>query len=158
VSILRLTPKEARKLGIVVNKKTGQAKMKRRRLEPSVKQKNGRLIITIHDIPPSLNDWQGMHWAAKAEAKRQWEDMLRVLLRKCKRIERPIVRITYYPDIERDRDKDNYAPKWIMDGLVKSGVIRDDNTKAVDLDWSIGPVVECGCTVIEIKERKGNDA
>ncbi|XFO69523.1 hypothetical protein SPSIL_057570 [Sporomusa silvacetica DSM 10669] len=33
-----------------------------------------------------------------------------------------------------------------------SGVIMDDNVKVVDLDWSIGPVVECGRTEIEIWE------
>ena len=49
------------------------------------------------------------------------------------------MRITFFFDLDRDRDKDNMAPKWIMDGLVKSGVIQDDNTKVVDLDWAISP-------------------
>lgn len=150
--MLRITASEARKLGIVVNKKTGRASMKRRIPEPCVKQEAGKLTITIYDIPPSLNDWHGMHWAAKAEAKRQWEDMLKALLYSRRRVERPVVRIMYYPDIERRRDKDNMTPKWIMDGLVKSGVIQDDNAKVVDLDWSIGPVVECGRTEIIITE------
>ncbi|WP_371381442.1 hypothetical protein [Sporomusa aerivorans] len=44
------------------------------------------------------------------------------------------------------------TPKWIMDGLVKSGVIRDDSTKVVDLDWSIGPVGVIGKTEIVITE------
>ena len=150
--MLRLTTSEARKLGITVNKKTGHAKMKRRRSEPVVKQEPGKLTVIIYDIAPSLNDWHGMHWAAKAKVKKQWESLLIVLLRGCKRIERPVVRITYYPGIERSRDKDNYTPKFIMDGLKKSGVILDDNVKVVDLDWSIGPVVECGRTEICIWE------
>ncbi|MGL5511674.1 MAG: hypothetical protein ACRDBM_00340, partial [Sporomusa sp.] len=111
---LRLTPKEARKLGIVVNKKTGRGKIKRRIPAPSVKQKSGKLTIVIYDIPPSLNDWHGMHWAAKAKLKKHWEDILKVLLRGYRCVEKPVVRITYYPDIDRNRDKDNYAPKWIM--------------------------------------------
>ena len=150
--MLRLTVSEARKLGIVVNKKTGRAKMKRRIPEPSVKQEGGKLTIVIYDIPPSLNDWHGMHWAAKAEVKTQWEDMLIYLLRSCRRVEKPVVRIMYYPGLDRDRDKDNYTPKFIMDGLKKAGVIQDDSTKVVDLDWSIGPVVECGRTEIVIWE------
>jgi len=150
--MLRLTTSEARKLGIVVNKKTGHAKMKRRRSEPVVKQEPGKLTVIIYDIPPSLNDWHGMHWAAKAKVKKQWESLLIVLLRGCKRVEKPVVRITYYPDIERRRDKDNMTPKFIMDGLVKSGVIMDDNSKVVDLDWSIGPVMESGRTEIMIWE------
>lgn len=150
--MLRLTTSEARKLGIVVNKKTGHAKMKRRRPEPVVKQEPSKLTVIIYDIPPSLNDWHGMHWAAKAEVKKQWESLVIVLLRGCKRVEKPVVRITYYPGIERSRDKDNYTPKFIMDGLKKSGVILDDNVKVVDLNWSIGPVVECGRTEICIWE------
>ncbi len=150
--MLRLTTSEARKLGIVVNKKTGRAKMKRRIPEPIVKQEAGKLTITIYDIPPSLNDWKDLHWAAKAKVKKQWENLLIVLLRGCKRVEKPVVRITYYPEVDRDRDKDNYAPKFLMDGLKKSGIIRDDSTKVVDLDWSIGPVVEIGRTEIVIWE------
>lgn len=150
--MLRLSTSEARKLGIVANKKTGRAKMKCRRPEPTIKKAAGAITVTIYDIPPSLNDWQGIHWAAKAKVKRQWEDMLKVLLRGCKRVEKPVVRITYYPGIERSRDKDNYTPKFIMDGLKKSGVIMDDNAKVVDLDWNIGPVVECGRTEIVIWE------
>ncbi|HML33823.1 hypothetical protein [Sporomusa sphaeroides] len=136
----------------MVNKKTGRAKMKHKRPEPVVRQEPGKLTIIIYDIPPSLNDWHGMHWAAKTKVKKQWENMLIVLLRGYKRVEKPVVRITYYPDIERRRDKDNMTPKWIMDGLVKSGVIQDDNAKVVDLDWSIGPVVEIGRTEIVIWE------
>ncbi len=150
--MLRLTISEARKLGIVINKKTGRASMKGKRPEPVVRQEPGKLTIIIYDIPPSLNDWHGMHWAAKAKVKRQWEDMLKALLRGCRQVEKPVVRITFCFDLDRDRDKDNMAPKWIMDGLVKSGVIRDDSTKAVDLDWNIGPVVEYGRTEIVITE------
>ncbi|MDF2571537.1 MAG: hypothetical protein K0R55_3141 [Sporomusa sp.] len=113
--------------------------MKRRRLESGVKQEFGKLIITIYNAPPSLNDWQGMHWAAKAKAKKQWENLLKSLLRGCRRFEKPVIRIIYCYDIDRDRDKDNMAPKWIMDGLVKSGVIQDDSVKVVDLDWTISP-------------------
>ncbi|MBP2635023.1 MAG: hypothetical protein H6Q72_930 [Firmicutes bacterium] len=150
--MLRLSTSEARKLGIVVNKKTGCAKMKRKRPEPVVKQESGKLTVVIYDIPPSLNDWKDLHWAAKAKVKKQWENLLIVLLRGCKQVERPVVRIIYYPDIDRSRDKDNYTPKFLMDGLKKSGVIRDDSTKVVDLDWDIGPVVECGRTEIVIRE------
>ncbi|MGL5513918.1 MAG: hypothetical protein ACRDBM_11880, partial [Sporomusa sp.] len=102
--MLRLTPTEARKLGIVV--KAGRGKIKRRIPAPSVKQKSGKLTIVIYDIPPSLNDWHGMHWAAKAAAKKHWEDVLKVLLRGCRCVEKPVVRITYYPDLDRNRDKD----------------------------------------------------
>ena len=152
--MLRLTSAEARKLGIVVNKKTGRAKMKGKRPESMVKQVPGKLVIVIYDVPPSLNDWHDMHWAAKADAKKQWEELLKALLRGKRRMQKPVVRITFFFDLDRDRDKDNMAPKWIMDGLVKSGVIRDDNSKVVDLDWTISPERAKWCrTEIVITER-----
>ncbi|HWR07433.1 hypothetical protein [Sporomusa sp.] len=55
---------------------------------------------------------------------------MKALLRGKRRIQKPVVRITFFFDLDRDRDKDNMAPKWIMDGLVKSGVIRDDKIRA----------------------------
>jgi hypothetical protein len=137
--MLRLTPSEARKLGIVVNKKTGRAKMKGKRPEPVVRQEPGKLTVIVYDVPPSLNDWHGMHWAAKAESKKNWEELLKALLRGKRQFARPVVRITFFFDLDRGRDKDNMAPKWIGDGLVKSGVIRDDSTKVVDMDWTISP-------------------
>jgi hypothetical protein len=155
--MLRLTAAEARKMGLVVNKKTGRAKIKRKRPESVVKLVNGRLTVVIYDVPPSLNDWHGVHWAAKVEAKRQWEDLLKVLLRGKAMFRQPVVRITYGFNVDRARDKDNMTPKWIMDGLVKSKVIADDNSKAVDVDWSISPDVGEWCkTEIVIREKSLN--
>jgi len=45
------------------------------------------------------------------------------------------VRITYYFAANRRRDKDNYTPKMLMDGLVKAGVLMDDSKDRIDLDW-----------------------
>lgn len=147
--MLRLTAAEARKMGLVVNKKTCRAKIKRNRPQSEVKQDGSRLTITINDVPPSLNVWHGMHWAKKEQEKRKWEELIKSLLAGKKKLRqayrRPTVRITFYFDIDRDRDKDNMTPKWIMDGLVKVGVIRDDNSKEVDLDWSIDPGVHEWC-------------
>jgi Holliday junction resolvase RusA-like endonuclease len=151
--MLRLTPSEARKLGISVNKKTCRAKIKHRP-EPKVTREPGKLTVIIYDVPPSLNDWHGMHWAAKAKVKRQWEELLIALLSGCRCVEKPEVRITYHYDLQRDRDKDNMAPKYIMDGLVKAGVIHDDNIRAVDLDWTISlKRAEWSRTEIVIQER-----
>jgi hypothetical protein len=95
-----------------------------------------------------------MHWSKKAKAKKHWESMLIALLRGCRLIERPVVRITFHYDLQRDRDKDNMAPKFIMDGLVKSGIIEDDNVKAVDMDWTISTERAEWCrTEIVIIER-----
>lgn len=156
--MLRLTAAEARKMGLVVNKNTCRAKIKRDRPQSEVKQDGSRLTIIINDVPPSLNVWHGMHWAKKAAEKCKWEELIKSLLmgkRKLKRAyRRPVVRITFYFNIDRDRDKDNMTPKWIMDGLVKAGVIRDDNSKEVDLDWFISSDIHEWCKT-EIVVREG---
>lgn len=155
--MLRLTAAEARKMGLVVNKKTCRAKIKRNRPQSEVKQDGSRLMITINDVPPSLNVWHGMHWAKKAQEKRKWEELINsTLVWKRKRrqaYKRHIVRITFYFDIDRRRDKDNMTPKFLMDGLVKAGVIRDDNSKEVDLDWFISSDIHEWCmTEIVVQE------
>lgn len=154
--MLRLTPAEARRMGISVNKKTGRAKIKRKVPAPTVREKDGKLVITIYDIPPSLNDWHGMHWAAKAKVKRQWEDMLITLLRGRRQFQQPVIRIVFHPDTQRERDKDNYTPKFIMDGLKKSGIIRDDSVNAVDLDWDIAtePAEWCRTEIVVWEKGK----
>lgn len=153
---MRLTPSEARKLGIVVDKKSGHAQIKRRLPDHTVKRAAGGIRLTIYDIPPSLNEWQNLYWAKKAVFKRRWEKMIMTLLFGVRQVDKPVVRITYYPDCDRSRDKDNYTPKFIMDGLKKSGVITDDNTQAVDVDWSIATgVVECARTEIVIMPKDG---
>jgi hypothetical protein len=153
--MLHLTLAESRRLGISINKKTGRARFNNSRPDPKVIKEPGKLTVIIYDVPPSLNVWHGMHWSKKSKVKKQWGNMLIVLLRGYRRIERPMVRITYHYDLERDRDKDNMTPKFIMDGLVKSGIIRDDNTKAVDLDWTISPERAEWCrTEIVITECK----
>lgn len=71
--------------------------------------------------------------------KEQWEMEVWVAAMQSKAVglmlSKVIVRITYYFDRQQPKDKDNYTPKFLMDGLVKSRVIKDDNTGCVDLDW-----------------------
>lgn len=148
--MLRLTPSEARRLGIVVNRKTNRAKITLKRPKDTVSHCNGVITLTIYDIPPSLNDWTNQHWSKNYKEKKRWEDLITTLLKRKNQLNNPIVRITYYPDINRSRDKDNYTPKYIMDGLKKSKIIIDDNTKVVDVDWSIHPEVSIHCKT-EIK-------
>ena len=41
------------------------------------------------------------------------------------------VAIRYYFKNKMRKDIDNYTPKFIMDGLVDSGLIEDDNSEVV---------------------------
>ena len=96
-------------------------------------------IILDDYIHPSLNKWTNWHWTKKSEQKKFCEELVyyaskkyhNLLLDDCK------ITIVYYFDNKHKRDKDNYTPKFIMDGLVKAKVILDDNTTNVFLNWKL---------------------
>jgi len=91
---------------------------------------------TIPAIPPSNNRYIGRNntWEYRAE-KSRWADLIAVLCRPRppQPLETATVRITYYFPDRRRRDPDNYSGKMLLDGLVRSGIIRDDCFDAVEL-------------------------
>jgi len=102
-----------------------------------------RIKLTIPVLHPSLNNWMNWHWAKIKKTKDDFDgEIVLSLLTEysCVRIEplmkRAKVRIKYYFNDKRQRDKDNYTPKFIMDGL-KGRIIKDDSAQKIDLDWSI---------------------
>lgn len=92
------------------------------------------MLITIDEIPPSNNKYmgrsaKGFHFTYQEEKKR-WEWLVRAAVGKNKPKEpfkKSIVEITYYFKTRHRRDPDNYSGKFLLDGLVKSGVIEDDS-------------------------------
>jgi Holliday junction resolvase RusA-like endonuclease len=123
---------------------------------PGRQKIDGGYKVMIEDVPPSLNKWSRMHWTKSRKIKKFWEETVQWMFAGIKQFKNPVVRIRYSFDTKRRRDKDNYTPKFIMDGLVKSGVIKDDNVGAVDLDWNvIVPKNADGCaTEIMILEKE----
>ena len=116
--------------------------------------------IIIPGIPPSLNEWSRMHWAKAARLKKQWEHDVYYCAYSV-RPKTPIkfakVKITYFFKTNRHRDiVDNYSPKFLMDGIVKAGVLVDDRTEYVGIPELVpdfdkdNPRVE-----IEIEEVEG---
>ena len=96
--------------------------------------------IVIPEIHPSLNDWGNWHWGRRYSEKKRWSEMIFWLLHEAKA--KPItgkakVRIIYYFPDNKKRDKDNYSPKFIFDGLKNAHVISDDSVINTDCDWSI---------------------
>lgn len=115
--------------------------------------------ITIKEIPPSLNRFQGRFnsWEYRNE-KRRWTDTVS-LLAKCmqnrtgEQFERARVELTYFFQDSRRRDPDNYSGKLILDGLTKAGVIADDDFDHIELVIKKGGVDKKNPrTEIEIKE------
>lgn len=89
--------------------------------------------IVIPRTPPSLNKYMGRGntYAYRTE-KQTWTDIVYALCRaSAQRPQKPytraMVRIDYYFGDARRRDPDNYSGKLLMDGLVKSGVLQDDD-------------------------------
>lgn len=106
------------------------------------------ILLVIPGTPPSLNQWSRMHWAKAARIKKQWEnDILWAFLaigRTWKKDEFPYqkahVKVTYYFTTNRRRDADNLNLKFILDGIVKAGIIKDDSTNIIgqpEVSWAV---------------------
>ena len=90
----------------------------------------------IDDIPPSNNKFKGRqnHWEYRG-LKKQWETLV---FYKCRPappdpLQNVLVKITYYFPTRIRHDPDNYNGVFILDGLVKAGVLKDDSFDCITL-------------------------
>lgn len=60
--------------------------------------------------------------------------------------------IEYQFQDNRRRDPDNYSGKFILDGLTKGGIIRDDSFKHISLTVRAKPTPGPAETTITIRE------
>lgn len=93
--------------------------------------------ITLKGIPPSLNKVIGREnvWAYRT-AKKQWTEAVMWAVKASKEkpkepFEHSHITITYYFPTHARHDADNFAGKFLLDGLTKSGVIVDDDLKHI---------------------------
>ncbi len=93
----------------------------------------------IQEIPPSNNKFMGRtnKWEYQEE-KRNWERLIRFSCREKpnKPFKKAVVKITYYFKTRIRHDPDNYSGKFILDGLVKAGIIEDDSFNNIRLELS----------------------
>ena len=94
--------------------------------------------IIINEIPPSNNKFQGTgNRYAYQNIKKYWAELIyfsvKSQIKKVFNYEKAIVKIKYFFKDKRRRDPDNYSGKFILDGLVKSGVIKDDSFNNIEL-------------------------
>jgi len=89
--------------------------------------------ITLKGVPPSLNATAGRKnvWQYRQD-KNAWTSAVYLTCKACK--DRPAqpfqkarVEITYFFPTRARHDADNYAGKYLMDGLTQAGVIIDDD-------------------------------
>ncbi|MFT9495804.1 RusA family crossover junction endodeoxyribonuclease [Anaerosolibacter sp.] len=100
------------------------------------------LLIVIPEIPPSNNKYMGrgstrtQAFTYQAE-KQRWQQMIGWLVKQAKWKSEPIakavVEITYYFKDKIQRDPDNYSGKFILDSLVRAGVLKDDSFSNIQL-------------------------
>lgn len=92
--------------------------------------------IVLRGIPPSLNQTAGRGnvWDYR-KAKREWTEAVAWAVKAAGVPPRPYQRakvtITYYFPTRARHDADNYAGKYLLDGLTIAGVIVDDDLKHI---------------------------
>lgn len=117
--------------------------------------------IVLRGIPPSLNTTAGRRneWQYRQD-KRVWTDAVIWACKAAKdRPEKPWehanVVITYYFPTRSRHDADNYAGKYLLDGLTRAGVIVDDDLKHITTTIRGGYDRERPRTEIEVSEVSG---
>lgn len=114
--------------------------------------------LKLVGIPPTLNEVRRMHHMKQASEKKRWEQITRieVKVQNLHPVETPVI-VTYrfhFTD-KRRRDPDGYAysAKSIQDGLVKSGILPDDNFNFVkELRIAEGERRKVAGITVEIEE------
>lgn len=86
-----------------------------------------------HPYHESINVWMIMRRCEMNALKQRWKDFIKWVvedqgytnlhIEKCE-----ISQTVYYPN-NRSHDIDNSVPKFILDGLVESGMLTDDDSK-----------------------------
>ena len=103
-------------------------------------EEGGKIKIVIEEVPPSLNVLLRLHWAERRKLQERWDDLIFAgAWRSGWRKKDPYfkeVSITYQFRNIRKRDRDNFAPKIIMDSLQRNGIIEGDSPEEVSYDWS----------------------
>ena len=87
--------------------------------------------LRVDNMPPNLNVYRNMHYRDLNKQKKQWEAIVRVLVRtqKIQPMSKIRQRYEFWFKDAREHDPDNYAccAKFINDGLVSAGILPRDN-------------------------------
>lgn len=85
---------------------------------------------------PSLNEYINecrKNRYAGAKMKKETEDSISLFLARLPRITKPVVIHFHWVETNKRRDLDNicFAKKFVLDAMVKSGKLKDDNRRYV---------------------------
>ena len=86
--------------------------------------------IVVNDIPPTNNEYMGNshNFNAYRREKEKWHWLIKAAIKKrpSSPYEKARIDITYYFKQKRRRDPDNYSGKFLLDPLVREGILKDD--------------------------------
>ena len=115
--------------------------------------------IVVKGVPPSLNRFAGRENSNEyRHEKKVWTDAVCWYAKASKdRPSKPYrqahVEIMYYFPTRTRHDPDNYAGKFILDGLTRAGVIADDSFQCITLSLGGGHDKDNPRTVITVMEE-----
>lgn len=83
-------------------------------------------------LPPTLNNQINLarsHWSKSSSVKKEWTNKIALLSRNKTQFTGKVwLEFTWYvKSFARDADNISASAKYIMDGLVKAGIIKNDN-------------------------------
>lgn len=117
--------------------------------------------LIIPEIPPSNNKYMGnsnSHHIYRKE-KEKWAEIImwevKSQLKKIDAFQKAVVKLKYFFKDSRRRDPDNYSGKFILDGLVKAGVLVDDSFDCIKLELESEVDKKNPRIEIEIRRRRG---
>lgn len=92
--------------------------------------------LRIEGIPMSLNVYRNAHYYQLNKEKETWERIVAVSVKeqKIKKVDRCRITFEFYFKDKRKHDPDNYSAsaKFLLDGMVKAGVLDDDNFSVIE--------------------------
>jgi Holliday junction resolvase RusA-like endonuclease len=89
-------------------------------------------VITIPDLPISRNQIDNAHWTVRGKYKKELEMIVRLAAKGIKPIKGCVTVHTHFVFADnRKHDYDNYMHKALMDAIVRSGIIEDDNIDVI---------------------------
>lgn len=113
-------------------------------------------------VPPSNNKYIGNGGQAEnieyQAEKRQWAGYINIFCRPKppKALDKAKVTLHYFFKDNRRRDPDNYSGKFILDGLVRAGILQDDSFAVIDMELKADKDTDKKGYVIVTIEKKGN--
>lgn len=134
-NMTRLSVKQAQALGIIPGPKPKKQSLNVTKAKWDAERMPGGVKFIIPENMPSLNVWKNWHWAKQMEYKDYLTRCIHDLtfITGKPQYEKAKIEITHYFRVNRDRDFDNAAPKFLLDALRYARVIQEDHSGVLQL-------------------------